>query len=530
MIKRINPHNFLTTPFIAVKSWELFNIENDEVILLEPHEAGSPIPDTAVAQDYVDYYGPNPILNRECNIALEQQEQDILIYQEGLLGSGKFFPDSEPTNPDGTYKRLVYNTINRAFYNNYNDPTKIFGLEYIDFPLGQTVRNMANNFRVFNIPQLIYGDKILPGTIQFFDTSLDDNMVIKDDGYQNLIAGYNLFSKIQEVRNFGNTLLTGSYTASCLPYGALSITQPQDYYADVDDTVLFNTTASGTAPFIYQWQSGSTYLTDNAKFTGSITNTLLINNVQESDMSSSYRVMVSNLITEVTSSYANLYINVPPLSGDIVAYWKLDTSYPLVDSTGNGHTLTPHDTMYYENVPGVIYKFLRTTVWSSVDCSSTGFVNGYLTSFAVSGWFQIFESGDTSVIGKWADAIDSKRSWVIRRISDKTRFIIRDLSNVEYYIDSNVIWSGWTHIAFGYDYSAGIMWLQVNNESRITLVCDGVRETVSSIILVGGGGAAYQMTGKATGFDEIGVWNRSLSTLEVNQLWNGGAGLAYPFI
>lgn len=210
MIKRINPHNFLTTPFIAVKSWELFNIENDDVVLLEPFVSGLPISDTAVAQDYVDYYGPSPILNNECDIALEQQTQDIVIYQEGLSGSGKFYPNSEPTNQDGTYKRLVYNTINKAFYNRYNNPTEIFGLEYIDFPLGRTVRNMADDFRVFNIPQDVFGDKLVPSTIQFFDTSLDDNVTITDDGYQNLIAGYNLFSRIQEVRNFGNTILNGS--------------------------------------------------------------------------------------------------------------------------------------------------------------------------------------------------------------------------------------------------------------------------------------------------------------------------------
>lgn len=217
MIKRINSNNFLTTPFVAVKSWELFNIENDDVVLLEPFISGSPIPDTAVAQDYIDYYGSSPILNSECDIALEQQTQDVLIYQEGLSGSGKFYPDSEPTNPDGTYKRLVYNTINRLFYNRFNDPTKILGLEYIDFPLSQTVRNMAEDFRVFNVPQDVYGDKLVPGTIQLFDTSLDDNVTIFDDGYQNLIAGYNLFSKIQEVRDFGNTVLSGSSSYLCPP-------------------------------------------------------------------------------------------------------------------------------------------------------------------------------------------------------------------------------------------------------------------------------------------------------------------------
>ena len=212
MIKNIAQYNFLTTPFTAVKSWELFNIENDSVVLLEQS------PDIALAMDYVDYYGTNPILNSECDIALEQQAEDILIYQEGLSGSGKFNSDTDPTNPDGTYKRLVYNTIYKSFYNKYNDPTKIFGVEYIDFPLSRTMRNMGQDFRMFNIPQLIYGDKIVPGTVKFFDTSLDDNVTITDDGYQNLIGGYNLFSKVQTVRNFGNTILTESINNNCQPF------------------------------------------------------------------------------------------------------------------------------------------------------------------------------------------------------------------------------------------------------------------------------------------------------------------------
>ena len=302
MIKRISPHNLQTTPFIAVKSWELFNTENDSVILLEES------PDIALAMDYVDYYSVNPILNSECDIALEQQAEDILIYQEGLSGSGKFYPESEPTNPDGTYKRLVYNTIYKSFYNNYDDPTKIFGVEYIDFPLGKTLRNIADDFRVFNIPQLIYGDKIVPGTVKFFDTSLDDNVTITDDGYQNLIAGSNLFSKIQEIRNFGNTLLTGSWTASCPPYGALSITQPQDVSAYVGTSISFSIVATGRGPIYYQWQSGSTYLTDGVRITGSNSSSLTINNLQLSD-SGSYRILVNNAFLGITSSYAQLHVN-----------------------------------------------------------------------------------------------------------------------------------------------------------------------------------------------------------------------------
>lgn len=215
MIKRINHQNFLTTPFVAVKSWEFFNVQNDDALVLEPLSASVSTAETNLSLDYLDYFGASPILNRDCNIALEQQDADQVIYQEGMTGSGAFYPDLEEQNSDGTFKRLVYSQIDRAFYNTYRNPTKIFGMEYIDFPLGRTDRNLAEHFRVFNIPRSVFGEKIEEKSVQFFDTALDDNVAIYDDGYQNLIAGINLFSKIQEVRNFGNIIYTGSATYVC---------------------------------------------------------------------------------------------------------------------------------------------------------------------------------------------------------------------------------------------------------------------------------------------------------------------------
>jgi hypothetical protein len=197
MIKHINHQNFLTTPFVAVKSWELGDFDNDELILVEP--SGSEV---YVANDYIDYYTGNPLLNRSCNILLEQQELDLLYYQEGETGSGDFDPNSDPKNIDGTYKRLVHTQIKNAFYNRYNNPAQILGVEYIDFPLSKTKRYISDYIRIFTIPRDIFGEKIVPHSVQLYDTNLDDNVVIVDDGFQNIIAGYNLFSRVQEVRTY----------------------------------------------------------------------------------------------------------------------------------------------------------------------------------------------------------------------------------------------------------------------------------------------------------------------------------------
>jgi hypothetical protein len=255
MIKHINHQNVSTTPFVAAKSRALSNIQNADTVILEP----SGYPDgTNVSLDYIDYNSGDPIINRECDIALEQQDLDSLGYEEGITGSAKFNPDTDPQNTDGTYKSLVHRTIKNAFYNDYRNPTEIFGIEHIDFPLSKTLRNLSDKFRMFSIPQLVFGDKIKPQSVQFYDNLLDDNVVITDDGYQNLVAGTNLFSKVQEVRFYpsgGNYVITGSVTSS---YICPTYTDTKSV-SDGDAGYMFVGFCSGsifdTTVFVFQSQS-----------------------------------------------------------------------------------------------------------------------------------------------------------------------------------------------------------------------------------------------------------------------------------
>jgi hypothetical protein len=213
MIKHINHQNVSTTPFVAAKARALSNIQNADTVILEPNAYPN---GTNISLDYVDYNSGDPVINRECDIALEQQGLDSLGYEEGITGSA-IFNSASAQNTDGTYKSLVHRQTRNAFYNTYHNPTEIFGVEHIDFPLSKTLRNLSSEFRMFTIPRLVFGDKIQPQSLKFYDTLLDDNVAIFDDGYQNLIAGYNLFSKVQEVRTFpsmSQLIITGSATAS----------------------------------------------------------------------------------------------------------------------------------------------------------------------------------------------------------------------------------------------------------------------------------------------------------------------------
>jgi hypothetical protein len=215
MIKQIGQKNILISPFTAVTAWELSNVDAQDLVLLEEESASVIIPDTDVAVDYVDYTTNPPSINNDCNIALEQQSNDIVTYQEGITGSGLFYPDSEPQNTDGTFKRLVFTQIQSTFYNKYLNPLQIFGTDYIDFQLSKTNRNLSTGLRVFTIPQITFGDRVMSGSVILYDTSMDDNVIVQDDGYQNLFVGTNLFSKIQEVRPLSNSIASGSSSQIC---------------------------------------------------------------------------------------------------------------------------------------------------------------------------------------------------------------------------------------------------------------------------------------------------------------------------
>jgi hypothetical protein len=217
MLKQLKKTDVMTSPFRATKARELYNVQNPDQVILEQDSASVVIPDTPIALDYVDYITGTPLLNRDCDIALEQQADDLAIYEEGISGSLKAFNSaSADTNLNtGTYKELLYNQMFRAFYNEYHNPTEIFGMENIDFPLSKTNRYLADKFRMFTIPRFVMGDKIAPGSVQFQDTAFDDNVIVVDDANGNLIAGGNLFSKVQEVRVLGNDVLAGTISNTC---------------------------------------------------------------------------------------------------------------------------------------------------------------------------------------------------------------------------------------------------------------------------------------------------------------------------
>jgi len=217
MIKLIKRYQIKLTPFEATKDWAMSTTNNQDLLLMNDPSVDPA--DEPVALEFIDYGNGSdvPVVNDLCDIALEQQPDDLVNTRLGLNVQGLFYPDTDPINTDKTYKRMVYTQVKTLFYNDYRDPTKIWGIDTLDFELSKTKRKISDEIKLFDVPRLVYGEKIIPKTVILQDNSLDDNVIMTDDGNGNLIAGTNLFSHHQEVGEFSNLFVNG-YLSYCNDY------------------------------------------------------------------------------------------------------------------------------------------------------------------------------------------------------------------------------------------------------------------------------------------------------------------------
>ena len=84
-----------------------------------------------------------------------------------------------------------------SFYNTYNNPTQLFGIESLD--VRGEHRILTDVIDVFTIPKEKFGSKIIPKSIQLVDNLEDGNYIINDDGKTNLILSGSYFSTFQEI-------------------------------------------------------------------------------------------------------------------------------------------------------------------------------------------------------------------------------------------------------------------------------------------------------------------------------------------
>jgi hypothetical protein len=113
--------------------------------------------------------------------------------------SSVFYPSSSvkwnqytnPVNVNGTYKGQIYNTVDKMYYNNYNNSYNIFGFD--DYDRSTTKLNLANDFSLYRLAVNQTGDGIKRNSVVIYNQSGDIVSNIIDDGNHNLVLGGTYF-------------------------------------------------------------------------------------------------------------------------------------------------------------------------------------------------------------------------------------------------------------------------------------------------------------------------------------------------
>jgi hypothetical protein len=218
------------------------------------------------------------------------------------------------------------------------------------------------------------------------------------------------------------------------------------------------------------------------------------------------------------------------LTDNLQAYWKFDEgSGNALDSSGNSRTLTNAGNVSYST--GKINNGAYFSKASGYNFSTSDFIN-VTQPFSLSYWIYIGETVNFGTLMAKGNSVETQQVQYIRYAGNKIGFLMRD-SGDEYIQQTGTYpLNTWVYVTLTKSGtgSTGTVKLYING-SLDNIETINNFSNISYDLKMGRLGDSsnysYGMNGRA---DEIGVWNRELTSIEVTELYNSGVGLPYPFI
>lgn len=226
------------------------------------------------------------------------------------------------------------------------------------------------------------------------------------------------------------------------------------------------------------------------------------------------------------------------LKTNLAGYWKMDEGAvgTAIDSYGSNN-LTDNLNNVASRSPGQINTgrgyFASplgpggTTLLKS---SSSIFTMGAGKSFTCTAWIYWGSLNVSSVINKWDGS--TQNEWLVLLGTTSGNWFYQlyatTIGGVQKTFNSGTLvgLSAWLFLAVGYDAVAQSLWM-IDGASgghvraRQSISCDSVKSGTALFML----GNSPWTAPAACAFDEVAFWTRSLSDSEVDQIYNGGAGL-----
>lgn len=226
------------------------------------------------------------------------------------------------------------------------------------------------------------------------------------------------------------------------------------------------------------------------------------------------------------------------LTTNLVSYWKLDeSSGNAADSVGS-NTLTNNNTTPFVAAKinnGADMENSSAQSFSITDASQTGLdITG---DMSISLWVNLESapSGDVMYFvtkykagGNNSYAFDYQDSAGTKNLLFANSF--NGTADVAVTVAQTLTLGSWFHLVAVYTAAAGSCQFYVNGSSLGTPT--GLGTSIfngTADFSLGGqdGGSSVKFDGI---MDEVGVWSRTLTSGEVTTLYNGGAGISYPFV
>jgi hypothetical protein len=211
-----------------------------------------------------------------------------------------------------------------------------------------------------------------------------------------------------------------------------------------------------------------------------------------------------------------------PLLTDLVAYWKLDeTSGTRFDSVGTNNLADNGGVGSTIGIQGNA----ATGFGASTFLSNTSDITQITGDWTLALWFRTGADVNTnqSLVSRF-DTVPY--DYLVYVQSNTFRFLAYDPSAtlIDLPVSPNT-----TYLGFAWhDATAGKIYVQLNDGVATSDTVGVINTSAGNTFRVGQRGDT-SLPWLGDWIDEIGIWGRVLTPAERTQLYNGGAGITYPF-
>lgn len=218
----------------------------------------------------------------------------------------------------------------------------------------------------------------------------------------------------------------------------------------------------------------------------------------------------------------------------LISYYKLDgNSNDSIGSNNGTDTAISYSTSYGKINQGASFNGTNSTIAIGT-LSSYSFIQN-TGNFSISFWCKINSTSNQCIIlGNNAATTVQKGLYIFQNRGTLELAVTNGISGdftIDLVLSTFFTDTNWHYIIITSDYSSNLVAIYKDGALYISA-------GMHNRSLPTGNSSQNLAFGYSTGYsgyfyngylDEVGIWNRALSSTEVTQLYNGGVGIQYPF-